>query len=62
MMKQHKERSAISSMEKSVSFIASRTFVSGRFLRYFMHFWTLSGSTELDLTIMADSITTKSRE
>jgi hypothetical protein len=27
-----------------------------------MHFWTLSGSSELDLTIMADGSTTWSRE
>ena len=62
MMKRCKERSATSSMEKFVSFIAAGTLVSGRFLRYLMHFWTLSGSTELDLTIVADGIITKSQE
>jgi hypothetical protein len=62
MMKRRKEQSATSSMEKFVSFIAARTLVSGQFLRYLMHFWTLSGLAELDLTIVADGITTKSRE
>ena len=62
MMKQRNERLATSSTEKFVSFIASGTFMSGQFLRYLMHFWTLSGSTELDLTIVADGITTKSWE
>ena len=61
-MKQHKERSATSSAEKFVSFIASGTFMSGRFLRYLMHCWTLSGSTELGVTIVSDGLTTKSRE
>jgi hypothetical protein len=32
------------------------------FFLYLTHFWTLSGSTELGLTIVADGITTESRE
>jgi hypothetical protein len=47
---------------KLVSFIASGTFMSGRFLRYLMHFRSSSGSTELYFTITANGITTQSRE
>jgi hypothetical protein len=63
-MKQRKERLATSLTltEKLVSFIACGTFMSGQFLRYLMHFLTLSESTELDFTIMADGITCQSCE
>ncbi len=61
-MKQHKVRLATSLSEKLESFIACGTFMSGRLMRSLMTFSTLAGSTELDLTIMANGITTWSRE
>ena len=57
-MKQRTKRLATSLTEKFVSFIACETFKSGWLMRHLMHFLTISGLTELDLTIVADNSTT----
>ena len=61
-MKQCKERLATSSSEKCVNSIACRTFSSGHLMRVLMTSLSLAGLTELNRTIMADGITTWSRE
>jgi hypothetical protein len=61
-MKQCKERLAASLSENLVSNIASGTFRFGRLMRVLVTFLSLSGSTDLDLSIVADGFTTWSRE
>ena len=60
-MKRCKERLATSLSENPISFITCGTFMSGCLMRNLMAFLTLAGLAELDLTIMADGITTWSR-
>jgi hypothetical protein len=61
-MMQCKERSATSLAENLERIIACGTFRSGRLIRVLMTFLNLAGSSEHDLSIMADGSTTWSRE
>jgi hypothetical protein len=61
-MKQCKERLATSLLEKLASNIACGTFRTGRLMRVLMTFLSLSGSTDLALSIVADGSTTWSWE
>jgi hypothetical protein len=61
-IKQRKEISATSSSDNIASNMACGTFRSGRLMRVLMTFLSLSGSTDLDLSIVADGSITWSRE
>ncbi len=60
-MNQRNEKSATSLSENLASNMACGTFVSGILRRVLMTFLSLSGSIDLDLSIVADGSSTWSR-